>query len=120
MRFFGSFFPIIACAESVTSIGWEPTPPRMILACSTVPSPAIRRQVATPRTGKSNVPRRRSFQYVARQPFVGGRWISVSSSSGRLLRWRIPSSLYSSAAESSLSPALETSFPSLRGPPLPG
>src|SRR4051812_17787458 len=88
-----SGFPMIARSDPAAAIGYEPTPPRTILASSTVPSLVVRNHVATPSTGKSNEPRRRSFQYVARQPLVGGRRISVSSSSGRLFRYLIPSSL---------------------------
>ena len=44
------------------SCGREPTPPRTMRASSTTPPASSRTAAATPSTGKSNDPRRRSFQ----------------------------------------------------------
>src|SRR5207302_1657996 len=55
------------------------------------PNPATA-ATATPSTGKSNEPRRRSFKYTERQPSAGGSWMSATISSGRLARYSIPSS----------------------------
>src|SRR5438445_340597 len=54
--------PLRSAAASEATTGWDATAPRTMRASSTVPSGACRSAAATPRTGKSNEPRRRSFQ----------------------------------------------------------
>ena len=49
-------------AAAVASIGRDATAPSTMRASSTVPSSAIFTAAATDSTGKSNEPRRRSFQ----------------------------------------------------------
>jgi hypothetical protein len=57
-----SFLPLRNSPAFSTRNGREATAPSAILASSTVPSFASRTAAATPSTGKSNEPRRRSFQ----------------------------------------------------------
>ena len=49
-------------------------------------------RAATPSTGKSNEPRRRSLRYTERTPSAGGSTISVTISPGCLVRYWMPSS----------------------------
>jgi hypothetical protein len=68
-----TFAPASAMTSSVSRLptstsppfvttGRDATAPSTIRASSTVPSGAVRTAAATPSTGKSNAPRRRSFQ----------------------------------------------------------
>jgi hypothetical protein len=56
-----SFFPFRNSPAFSTRNGLEATAPSAILASCTT-SPSVRTAAATPRIGKSNEPRRRSFQ----------------------------------------------------------
>src|SRR5207249_3039562 len=62
------------------------------IRASRTTSPSIWTATATPSTGKSNEPRRRSFRYAERQPSAGGSRMSVRISSGRFARYSMPSS----------------------------
>src|SRR5262245_23815892 len=86
-----SRWPSSMCPASTASRGNDATAPSTIRACRTI-SPSMRRATATPRTGKSKEPRRRSLRYADRSPSAGGSVIWVSSSSGRFARYSIPSS----------------------------
>ena len=78
--------PASAAAAAGTSIGRDATAPSTIRAASTVPSARIFAAAATDNTGKSNEPRRRSFQYVLRHPSRGGRCTAARTSAGCLVR----------------------------------
>src|SRR5438309_2005251 len=68
-----------------TSCGRLATPPGTILASATR-RPSHLTQAATPSTGKSNEPRRRSLAYTASHPAAAGRRTSTRISSGCLVR----------------------------------
>src|SRR5205814_9543189 len=65
--------PTRYAAAADASIGRDATAPNTRRAASMVPSGAIFADPATDSTGKSNEPRRRSFQYVLRHPIKDGR-----------------------------------------------
>src|SRR5262249_4503250 len=77
--------PTSAAAAAGASRGVDATAPRTMRAART-PSPSRRRATATPRTGKSNEPRRRSFRYTESQPSAAGSTSAVRISSRRLAR----------------------------------
>src|SRR5437879_13326477 len=94
-------------------MGDEPTAPSTRRASSTTPSETLT-AAATPRIGKSNEPRRRSFSYIMRQPSEAGNSIEERISSGRRVRYRMPSSRKKSPAETVRSPLALTSFNAAR------
>src|SRR5213078_2818581 len=72
-----------------------------------------RARTATPSTGKSNEPRRRSLTYAERSPSAGGgTWTEVKISSRRRVRYAMPSSANSSLAGMRRSPAVDASVTS--------
>ena len=96
--------PASSAAAAGASRGWEATAPSTIVPARTTP-PSIWSATATPSTGKSKEPRRRSFRYAHRVPAAGGSVNSVRISSGRLARYAIPSSRNRAATGTSRSPS---------------
>jgi hypothetical protein len=76
----GSPKRVAAAAGAAT--GREATAPSTIRASVTAPSLPNCAAAATDSTGKSNAPRRRSFQYVLRHPVATGNWTVVRISVG--------------------------------------
>src|SRR2546425_4538408 len=98
-----SRWPTSAAAAFSAGRGSEAPAPSTMRASRTI-SPSIRRATATPSTGKSNEPRRRSLRYAERQPSAGGSRMSATTSSGRLARYSMPSSRYSAGSGTVRSP----------------
>ncbi len=87
-----SRLPARNASASAARTGAEAMAPSTIRAEVHSPPPSTSTATATPRMGKSIVPRRRTLRYVALTPLAAGTTISVRISSGARVRYSIPSS----------------------------
>ena len=83
--------PTSAVRAASTRMGRDATAVTAMRASATV-LPSMRTAAASPTIGKSKEPRSRALRYVLRHPSATGSLTSVTISSRRIVRYRIPSS----------------------------